>query len=298
MNEKEFLQAYDITKYDRPSVTADMAVFSIQDKYINDITEKPDIRKLPDKKLNILLIKRAGHPFQGKYALPGGFCKKGESVYETARRELHEETGVNYGYLNLFDVFSDTGRDPRGWIISNGFLALIDSEKYRVHAGSDAWEVNWFEIDYTCKYENESKIHEIVFHKREQEDSGEREELFLRGIEQIIYSEQGKKIEWKFEQSEFAFDHGEIILKALLKLKERVEYYGDLVFELLPEYFTLTELQKTYEAILGRKLLVANFRRKIAEMVSETDKMIEGAGHRPAKLFQARKQGVRPQRRN
>ena len=151
MNEKEFLQAYDITKYDRPSVTADMAVFSIQDKYIDDITEKPDIRKLPDKKLNILLIKRAGHPFQGKYALPGGFCKKGESVYETARRELHEETGVNYGYLNLFDVFSDTGRDPRGWIISNGFLALIDSEKYRVHAGSDAWEANWFEIDYTCK---------------------------------------------------------------------------------------------------------------------------------------------------
>ena len=93
-----------------------------------------------------------------------------------------------------------------------------------------------------------AKFMRLYLKKREQEDSGEREQLFLRGIEQIIYLEQGKKIEWKVEQSEFAFDHGEIILKALLKLKERVEYYGDLVFELLPEYFTLTELQKTYEA--------------------------------------------------
>jgi len=53
----------------------------------------------------------------------------------------------------------------------------------------------------------------------------------------------------------------------------------------MPDLFTLTELQQVYEVILGRELLKANFRRKIADMVIETNKYTRDSGHRPSKLF-------------
>ena len=64
-----------------------------------------------------------------------------------------------------------------------------------------------------------------------------------------------------------------------------MESGGKMVFDLMPETFTLSELQKAYESVLGRTLVAANFRRKIADYVTETEQILEGAGHRPARLF-------------
>ena len=69
--EKEFLAGYDLTKYDRPSVAADIVVFAIMADGERDNTRKPQ-----DKKLKILLIERGGYPYKGCWAMPGGFCKK------------------------------------------------------------------------------------------------------------------------------------------------------------------------------------------------------------------------------
>lgn len=88
------------------------------------------------------------------------------------------------------------------------------------------------------------------------------------------------------EEEGLAFDHAKLICYALLSLRQEVESDGRIVFDLMPEYFTLTELQKVVEIILDKALLTANFRRKMAVYVEETDRMITGAGHRPAKLFQ------------
>ena len=67
--------------------------------------------------------------------------------------------------------------------------------------------------------------------------------------------------------------------------REKIQKPAEYV-DFMPEYFTLTSLQNVYELILDKKLFTANFRRKIADYVVETEQMVEGEGFRPAKLFQ------------
>jgi len=86
------------------------------------------------------------------------------------------------------------------------------------------------------------------------------------------------------ESNGIAFDHAKIIEYGIERLRNKI-MYTDIAFNLMPELFTLTELQKVYEIILDKKLLKANFRRKIAPMVIETDEYTKDAGHRPSKLF-------------
>ena len=83
--EKKFLKQYDITQYERPSVATDIAIFSILQEGDNN-----NFRKLPKKSLKILLIKRANYPYKDCWALPGGYCRPNEDIYETAKRELFE----------------------------------------------------------------------------------------------------------------------------------------------------------------------------------------------------------------
>jgi len=85
-------------------------------------------------------------------------------------------------------------------------------------------------------------------------------------------------------EEDFGFDHLSIIRTALERLQTKIQY-TDLAFRLLPKEFTLTGLQNVYEAILGRKELAANFRRKINEMVEETQQYTTDKGHRPAQIY-------------
>lgn len=85
-------------------------------------------------------------------------------------------------------------------------------------------------------------------------------------------------------EADFSFDHHFIIKTALERLRAKLSY-SDLIFYLLPEEFTLTQLQNVYEAVQGKKELTANFRRKIAHMVQGTDRYTSEKGHRPAQLY-------------
>lgn len=89
----------------------------------------------------VLLIKRKHPPFEGQYALPGGFVDIGETVEEACRRELREETGVKAGKLHLVGVYSDPARDPRGHTVAVVFLARVGRATAR--AGDDAADVEW-----------------------------------------------------------------------------------------------------------------------------------------------------------
>jgi len=91
----------------------------------------------------VLLIRRANPPFQGQYALPGGFVDVGETVEAACRRELKEETGLDVGALRLIGVYSDPARDPRGHTCSVAFLA--HAGKAQPVAGDDAAAVEWIE---------------------------------------------------------------------------------------------------------------------------------------------------------
>ena len=86
-----------------------------------------------------------------------------------------------------------------------------------------------------------------------------------------------------------AFDHDVVIVSGIEKIKEKVNS-SDIVFNMMPEYFTLGELQQVYEVLLGKKLIDAPFRRIIASKVEKTEKMKTGEGHRPSYLFKYKTQ--------
>lgn len=83
---------------------------------------------------------------------------------------------------------------------------------------------------------------------------------------------------------EIAFDHRRIIEYARQRLKNKAEY-SKIAFHLVDDRFTLPELQRVYEILLGKKLYKANFRKKIAGLVEETEYMTAGEAHRPSRLY-------------
>ncbi len=103
---------------------------------------------LVDARLKVLLVKRRSPPFEGRWAIPGGFVEPGETLENAARRELREETGAKPGDLEQLHTFGDPGRDPRGWTISVvyvGWPGRDAIQDQRLQAGSDAQQIAWFD---------------------------------------------------------------------------------------------------------------------------------------------------------
>jgi 8-oxo-dGTP diphosphatase len=122
---------------------SDIVIFTITSR------EKATPKKaLPTRELQVLLIKRKVWPYEGKWALPGGFCKETESMYECALRELREEAGVTDVHMEYFNVYSKPGRDPRGWILSHAYFALVHEHKLiNRRADTDASDVRLFPLE-------------------------------------------------------------------------------------------------------------------------------------------------------
>ena len=226
MGVPENAETYDVTKYERPSVTVDVVIFSIL-----------------DEDLKVLLIKRKAWPYEGMWAIPGGFVKSDESLEIAAYRELGEETGVSSEevYLEQLYTFGEPDRDPRTRVITVAYFALVSADKLSPQAASDAEDVNWFSV---------------------------------------------------YNLPSLAFDHREILDYALIRLRYKLEYSA-VGFQLLPEKFTLRELQDAYEIILGTKLDKGNFRSKLRK--TEVVEAVDGyrdTGGRPARLYRFREDAV------
>ena len=131
-NGKKLNINYKLSDYERPSVTADILIFS---------------QKGSDgDRLRLLLIKRKHDPYEGCFALPGGFVNPDETVDQAAKRELEEETGLGGIEPAQLRLFSTPGRDPRGWVITQVFIAVIDEDQHTVTAGDDAAMAAWFDV--------------------------------------------------------------------------------------------------------------------------------------------------------
>jgi ADP-ribose pyrophosphatase YjhB (NUDIX family) len=279
-NEREFLSEYDVNIYDRPSVTNDIIIFTTGDRI------EENSRKVPKKGMQILLIKRDDYPYKGKWAIPGGFVKNDESLEEGALRKLKEETGIDNVYTEQLYTFGEINRDPRTRVISIGNIALISKEDIRFGDYKDRKESRWFWVEKNLVDSKKDETHTINKYilKFESED----EEIkfnyeIIEKIERTIFRKKENSYKTLNESNdELAFDHYKIIDYALDRIRNKIEY-TPIALNLLPRLFTVKELQNVYEAIMGREIL--NFRRKMEDMIIETDEKIEGKPFRPAKVF-------------
>jgi len=117
-------------EYPRPMVTVDAVVF----------------RKNENNK-EVLLIQRKNFPFEGMWALPGGFVDMDETVENAVVRELEEETSLQFSDLKQLHTFSTIGRDPRGRNISVMFYGVTEMNNSSIKAGDDAGDARWFAVD-------------------------------------------------------------------------------------------------------------------------------------------------------
>jgi 8-oxo-dGTP diphosphatase len=206
-----------------------------------------------DNQLKILLLKFKG---VDAWALPGGFVFHNESIEEAANRILENRTGIKDIYLEQFYVFGDKNRQYR-------------------------------------------EVHEEVM-KKNGIASKENHWLFQRFISIGFYAlvDFSKVIPEPDDLSEIcgwydiedmpnlAFDHRQIFQKALLTLRSSLD--TKLVgFNLLPETFTMSELQSLYETILGKKLVRANFQRKMLslEILERVEKKFSGGSHKAPYIY-------------
>lgn len=190
LTEAEFLAQYRPRDYKRPSVTADIAVFR------TGIAE-----------IKLLLIRRGGHPFLGKWALPGGFAEEGEAVSETAARELLEETGLSGVPLEPVGLFSTPGRDPRTWVMSEAYAADLGVREICVRPGDDARDAAWFSVS------PEDGQHCLTLRF-----SGAGE-AFAAVLEKVSFPGlRGSRTEYAIlDSGGLAFDHAAIIAAAMQK---------------------------------------------------------------------------------
>ncbi|SKB50040.1 8-oxo-dGTP diphosphatase [Lachnospiraceae bacterium] len=238
--EKAFIESYDSAKYEKPSVTADIVIFTLSE----------------GNELSLLLIKRGGYPYKGKWAIPGGFVGINESLTEAASRELHEETSLKDMPIEQFGTFGAVERDPRMRVISVAYMAFVPKRTLHYHAGDDASDVQLFKIRIDI------------------------DGMMLVGDRNVI------------REDDLAFDHAEIIKTAIKRLRNRIEYTDD-AFKFLEDdqSFTIYELKKIYETVTGKAEDTGNFRRMFLNryvktgLVAATGEKDTDSGHRSAALY-------------
>jgi 8-oxo-dGTP diphosphatase len=228
-DEQEFLNAYDASSFEKPSVAVDTVILTVH-----------------DNSLEVLLFKRLEHPFKDSWSLPGGFVGIHESLDEAASRVLEQKGQLKGVFLEQLYTFGNVKRDPRMRIISVSYYALVEFEQVKESVNLGLFQVNFDEKKNTVTIKDSAK-----------------------------------------KAHALAFDHAEILATAIKRIRGKLEY-APLGFELLPERFTLRQLQEVHETILDKSLNKDSFRRKVlaSGMIKATGKLETGKDFRPAELYE------------
>ena len=207
---------------------------------------------LRDNRPTVLLVRRDQHPHSGRWALPGGFVGIEESLDAAAARVLRDKAGMAHAHLEQLYTFGALDRDPRMRIISVAYLALLTEQAF----------------DATLRA---------------------MPALMPAAIRVPWVGEAGGPVDVLSPENEtlsLAFDHADILAMAMLRLRGKLDY-SDVAFALLPELFTLRQLQDVHEAILGTALNKPAFRRRQLDRgwLAATGAYEAGAAFRPAELY-------------
>ncbi|MEU1619709.1 NUDIX domain-containing protein [Streptomyces sp. NPDC005722] len=246
--EDAFLAAYDPRAFEPIAVTVDVVALTLR-----------------QGALHVLLVRRGGPPYEGAWALPGGFVRAGrESLDEAAARELAEETGLDAAHglgrvhLEQLGTYGRPDRDPRMHVVSVAYLAFAP-DLPEAQAGSDAAAAEWVPVEAVAPWGNPDAA---PVRPKEQDrpagihggGSGRRSDLSdPPGLRSGRASGPGAGL---------AFDHGTILAEGLDRARAKIEY-TPLATAFLGEEFTVTELRSVYEAVWGRTLHAGNFHRKV-----------------------------------
>jgi 8-oxo-dGTP diphosphatase len=199
-----------------------------------------------------LLARRHEHPDRRRWALPGGFVRPEESLEGAAARVLREKGGLSRVFLEQLYTFGDPHRDPRTRVVSVAYYALLDQLRF-------------------------GKIAE------------QRDDVLTPPLRVPWQGETGGRVDALDAAGRplaLAFDHAEILGMAVKRLRGKLAY-APIGFELLGETFTLLELQRVHEAILGRRVNKDSFRRRMltSGLLRATGRSQSGVDHRPAELY-------------
>ena len=213
------------------------------DKYVKpSVTVDSAIFRYYEGSVQILLIKRKNHPFLGKYALSGGFVQEQEDLNMAVCREVLEETSVqlNPEHIEQLITVGTPYRDPRMWTISVSYLCFMSYDDHQVEkAADDAASTHWLDI------------------------------AMVDGQLQLV---DGDK---RLSHDDLAFDHWDILLTAMKRIKGRLEYLPTIL-SIMPDENTLT----TYRQLFGTfnesylKMDSTNFLRRFKHIFQKTGRQM------------------------
>ncbi|GAA2091988.1 NUDIX hydrolase [Streptomyces albiaxialis] len=234
---------YDPSAFPPFAVTVDLVVLTVR-----------------NHALCALVVRRGEPPFQGRWALPGGFVRAEEDLEAAAARELKEETGLRShepdgsdagAHLEQLATYGDPQRDPRMRVVSVAHLVLAPDLPAPT-AGGDARSARWATADSLL---------------------GSGDGMAREGDQAVP----------------LAFDHDRILLDGVERARSKIEY-SSLATAFCPPEFTVGELRRVYEAVWGVALDPRNFHRKVTGtpgFLVPTGGTTTRQGGRPAQLFRA-----------
>lgn len=229
------MSPYDPSAFPSFAVTVDLVVLTVR-----------------GHALCALIVRRGEPPYQGQWALPGGFVRGDEDLSQAAARELEEETGLRAesgAHLEQLATYGDPHRDPRMRVVSVAHLVLAPDLPAPT-PGGDAHGARWAPVGSLLEH---------------------------------VAAERAD------EAAPLAFDHARILADGVERARSKIEY-SSLATAFCPPEFTVGELRRVYEAVWGVSLDPRNFHRKVTGTVGflvPTGGTTTRQGGRPAQLFRA-----------
>ncbi|MDH3306213.1 MAG: NUDIX domain-containing protein [Acidimicrobiia bacterium] len=204
-----------------------------------------------DDQLRVLVLRRPDHPYRGSWQLPGGFVEIDESLDQAAARVIADKAGLADTFIEQLYTFGAPDRDPRTRVITIAYYALVEPDRL---------------VDLPNGVE-------------------------LATIDVPWEGETGGPVALHLDGGaiEVAFDHEAIVGMVVQRLRGKLDY-APVGYELLPDEFTLHDLQRIHETVLGRSLNKDSFRRRMVATreIEGTGRRQTGVGYRPAELYRVR----------